>query len=523
MVSQKYPIGIQTFSEIIEKGYSYIDKTRYIAMLEEEGKYIFLSRPRRFGKSLLVSTMEAYFEGRRDLFKGLDLYDMVEDWMPSPVLHFDFNAENYRMEDGLERIMDTLLTGYEKIYGREPKFVTPAQRLRHLIEAAYAQTHRQVVILMDEYDKPLLLTEDNEPLQEKNQMILKSFCGCLKTMDRYIRFAFITGVARFSNVSIFSDINNLDDISLSEKYADICGWDEKELTSTFSPSIRQLAEKRKEDFEETLLTLRRYYDGYLFAPEGSRLYNPYSVLRAFKAEAIKPYWFETGTPTFLARWVKSNDFNPESLNGAMATEEDLTAVGFDRHNPIPMMFQTGYLTIWRYDALSELYELRFPNREVEIGFYKKLLPLYAPTTARSGNPLEFPYFKKDLAEGKINDFMERLAILLKGLPGTDHCESTYRATTYLLCMLCGTEVTAENQSYKGRSDLEALTPNYIYIFEFKYNRSVSEAMNQIHSRDYAGRYALDHRPVYLIAANFDERKDRRKLSYEIELLPKSSY
>ncbi|MDE5997153.1 MAG: ATP-binding protein, partial [Muribaculaceae bacterium] len=362
----------------------------------------------------------------------------------------------------------------------------------------------------------LLDIEDNKNLFEKNQRILKSFFGNLKSMDKYIRFVFITGVARFNKVSIFSDLNNLDDISIVDDYADICGWTEKELVSVCRPGIEALAEKRKEGFEDTLDALRSYYDGYLFADEGSRLYNPFSILKALKNKRIDPYWFASGTPTFLARRVKKQGTFPPDINGQICTREELIAVGLHDRNPIPLMFQTGYLTIWKFQ--DDLYELRFPNYEVEKGFYQQLLPFYVPEVENPDSPFRFTHFKIDLIEGRPEDFMNRLSVLLKDLPGEDHNESTYRAITYLLAVLCGTQATAEHHGYKGRSDIEVLTGKYIYIFEFKYNKSVKEAMDQIHARDYAGRYALDSRPVYLIGANFIEKKDTRGLQYEIKTL-----
>ena len=507
---------MQTFSKIIKEGYVYVDKTSYIKTLLDQGQFIFLSRPRRFGKSLLLSTLEAYFEGRRDLFKGLAAYTMDLDWTPRPVLHFDFNAENYSVEDGLEHRLDTLLIGLENIYGQDSRFTTPSQRFSHLIEAAYRQSGREVVILIDEYDKPLLDIEDNKDLYEKNQRMLKSFFGNLKSMDRYIRFAFITGVARFSKVSIFSDLNNLDDISMEKAYADICGWSEEELLRYFRPGIEDLAEKRKEDFDTTLKELKDYYDGYLFTEEGSHLYNPYSILKALKKMRIDPYWFDSGTPTFLARRIRNRGMYPPDLNGQTCTRDELIAVGLHDRNPIPLMFQTGYLTIAEYDPNSQLYELRFPNREVEKGFYQQLLPMYVPEVGDPQSPFRFTHFRKDLAEGRPGDFMNRLATLLKALPYEDHRESTYRAVTFLIAVLSGTPALAERHGYRGRSDLEVFAGRNIYIFEFKYNRSVREAMDQIHSRDYAGRYAMDTRQVYLIGANFIEDADTRRLEYEIE-------
>ncbi len=506
---------MQTFSKIIEEGYTYVDKTAYIKLLLSQGQFIFLSRPRRFGKSLLLSTLEAFFEGRRDLFKGLEADSLDLDWTPSPVLHFDFNAEDFRREDALEMLIDGFLWRYEEIYGKREGKLSVSQRFKNIIEAAYEKTGRRVVILVDEYDKPLLNIEDNKILFEKNQSTLKSFFGNLKSMDKYIRFAFITGVARFSKVSIFSDLNNLDDISLEDAYADICGWSECELIENFRPGIQTLAEKRKESFDDTLLALRQYYDGYLFTEEGSRLYNPFSILKALKKMKIDPYWFDSGTPTFLAKRIKALGTFPPDINGKMCAREELIAVGLNDRNPIPLMFQTGYLTIDSYNEELNIYHLRFPNKEVEIGFYRQLLPIYAPEVNDPDSPFNFTEFKVDLYEGRPHDFMQRLATLLKDLPGEDHNEPTYRAITYLLAVLCGTKTIAEHHGYKGRSDIEVATSSYIYLFEFKYNKSVKDAIDQIQSRDYAGRYAMDSRTIYLIGANFVEKKEERGLSYEI--------
>ena len=518
MSELQYPVGMATFSELIEDGYVYVDKTAYIRPLLRQGKFKFLSRPRRFGKSLLLSTLEAYFEGRRYLFKGLAADSMDLDWTPSPVLHFDFNAENYADVDGLHKILNRFLGRYEKQYAVSDIDDSLAGRFANLIQHVSESTGRKVVILIDEYDKPLLDIEENKGLYDKNQRMLKSFFGNLKSMDRYIRFAFITGVARFSRVSIFSDLNNLDDISMDKAYADICGWSEEELLRYFRPGIEDLAEERDDDFDETLTALRDYYDGYLFALKGSRLYNPYSVLKALKKQEIDPYWFDSGTPTFLARRIRNRGMYPPDLNGQTCTRDELIAVGLHDRNPIPLMFQTGYLTIAGYDRDTGLYELRFPNREVEKGFYQQLLPMYVPEVDDPQSPFRFTHFRKDLVEGRPGDFMKRLATMLKALPYEDHKESTYRAVTFLIAVLSGTPALAEHHGYRGRSDLEVFAGRNIYIFEFKYNKSVQEAMDQIHSRDYAGRYAMDSQQVYLIGANFIEDADNRKLEYEIEAL-----
>lgn len=517
-IELRYPIGMQTFSNIIEDGYTYVDKTQYIHKLIKQGKFIFLSRPRRFGKSLMLSTLKAYFEGKRELFKGLAADNMDLDWLPSPVFRFDFNAEDFSKDGGLEQLIDWFLRDYERVYGRKSEDNSLSQRFKNLIISAFEKTGSKVVVLIDEYDKPLLATEKFKELYEKNHIILKSFFGNLKTMDEYIRFAFITGVARFNKVSIFSDLNNLDDISFDNTFADICGWTEEELLNNFRPGIQALAEELDEDFDSSLKSLRDYYDGYKFTPKGSKIYNPFSVLKALKAKEIEPYWFETGTHTFIAERVRESGIDPRDLNGVRAAKDDLVAIGFNMGNPVPLMFQTGYLTIESYDRKSNLCQLRFPNREVEIGFFKHLLPLYVPVATKLGNPFEFTNFKMDIITGAIQDFMKRLASLLKDLPGEDHNESTYRAVTYLIAVLSGTTIIAEHNGYKGRSDIEIATEDFVYLFEFKYNKTVHEAMDQIISRDYIGRFELDPRTVFIIGANFNEKMENRGLEYEIKKL-----
>ncbi len=519
MSALKYPVGMQTFSKIIEEGYAYVDKTAYIATLLSQGQFIFLSRPRRFGKSLLLSTLEAYFEGRRHLFKGLAADAMDLDWTPRPVFHFDFNTGRYDHPEGLVNRLKMHLYRHEEKYGVTPQMENDtALRFENLIKGIHDKTGQRVVILVDEYDKPLLEIEDHKDLYEKNQRTLKSFYSNLKSMDRYIQFAFITGVARFNNVSIFSDLNNLDDISMVNTYADICGWSEDELLHYFRQGIEYMAEEREEDFEETLRQLRDFYDGYRFTLKGSRLYNPFSVLKALNNKEIDYYWFSTGTPTFLVKRIKARGTFPPDINGKKCSRKELSSVGLNDNNPLPLMFQTGYLTIADYDKMTQLYELRFSNQEVETGFYDDLLRSYLPDTTDPESPFYFTLFKTDLTEGRPKDFMERLKVMLKALPYEDHNEPTYRAVTYLIAVLSGNPSIAEHHGYRGRSDLEVFAGKNIYIFEFKYNKSVAEALEQIKDRDYGGRYAMDPRQVYLIGANFIENKDVRSLEYEIKTL-----
>lgn len=520
MTELRYPIGVQTFSEIIEDGMTYVDKTHFIPLLIKS-KYIFLSRPRRFGKSLLLSTLEAYFEGKRHLFRGLALDSMDVDWDPSPVLHFDFNSGVYETAVGLVARLSMTLETMEMKYGlptaSDTRELIPL-RFERIIKQAAEMTGRKVVILVDEYDKPLLGLEKNREVFEDNQRLLKSLFGNLKSMDRYIRFAFLTGVARFSKVSIFSDINHLKDISLDDQFSDICGWTEEELVGTFRQGIEKLALRRKEEYATTLSVLRDYYDGYRFTSEGSRLYNPFSVLRALDSLSIEPYWFESATPSFLFRMIVDNAIDPADINGHLFSKRELMQVRIGARNPIPLMFQTGYLTIDSYDEELDGYTLRFPNREVEVAFSEDLLPVYFEQSTTSDEPFNIVGFRKDLAEGDPVSFMKRLATAFKDLPVEDQREGTYRAVTYLLCKVCGMDTRTETHSYKGRSDMEVFTRRYVYLFEFKYNKSSAEAMEQIHSRDYAGRYALDARTVFLIGVNYCDKKENRGLTYEIQTL-----
>ncbi len=498
---EKYPIGLQTFSEIITKHYVYVDKTHYIPSLTQENKYIFLSRPRRFGKSLLLSTLHSFFAGERTLFKGLAVDNSDVEWQSYPIIHIDLNAQNYHDEDGLHQILDNILSIHAGIFkvSDDTSSSTPI-RFANLIRAIYEQTGRQLVILVDEYDKPLLEIEDNKALFIKNQAILKGFFSVLKTMDPYIRFAMLTGVARFNKVSIFSDLNNIKDISLSDRYADICGWTEDELKQYFPHGIQQMAHKLDLSVEETILKMREFYDGYKFTPEGNRLYNPYSVLNALADSTLGSYWFQTGTPTFLVKRIKAAKILLPALNNAKSMRSDLESIGMDDTNPIPLLFQTGYLTIKH--ASGNRFELQFPNKEVETGFAEQLLPLYAPQLKEFSSPFSLWEFQDDLSHGKPEEFMVRLQTLIKNVPYEQHNEKFYQNVTYLLFTLCGANATVEQHSNLGRTDLEVLNSEYIYIFEFKYNGSAEEAIRQIQEKDYAGKFHLDPRQTFLIGANF---------------------
>lgn len=384
MAERKLPVGIQSFEDIRANHYIYVDKTAYIWKLTQMGKSFFLSRPRRFGKSLLISTMESYFLGKKELFTGLDIARMEQKneqnaWQQYPVIHFSLSGGNYYTENGLEdRLEDTIrkcalryqLTGEYRIYGK-----TLPVRFINLIEQLYAKTGRQVVVLVDEYDKPLLETISDSKQEEKNRRLYKAFFSVLKDEDSYLKFVFFTGVTKFSKISIFSDLNQLKDISLNDDFSGICGITEAELEKIFSPEIDALSLHMKIGHKECVEKLADMYDGYRFSPDGIGVYNPFSLLNAFQDQRLRHYWYETGTPTFLVKKLLSSDFTLEHLtDGVEIDEQSLMDYRADDTDPIPLFYQTGYLTIYDYDEDFQIYSLRFPNQEVKYGFLNSLIP-----------------------------------------------------------------------------------------------------------------------------------------------------
>ena len=378
VTGRKLPIGIQTFEDIRNDGYLYVDKTALMWTIANIGKPFFLSRPRRFGKSLLISTFEAYFKGRRDLFTGLAVEQLEKKWEEYPVLHLDLNAEKYDSPDRLDAILSNQLTQWEVIYGKGEDETTLSSRFLGVIRRASEQAGRGVVVLVDEYDKPLLQAIQNEPLLDSYRSTLKAFYGVLKSADRYLRFAFLTGVTKFSQVSVFSDLNQLNDISLNYDFSTLCGITREELLANFEPEIAALSQANDMSTEEVVETMTRQYDGYHFHPNGEGVFNPFSVLNAFFSKEFGNYWFQTGTPTFLVELLKESDYDLRLLmDGIETAASAFTEYRADRKNPIPLIYQSGYLTIKGYDEEFGMYRLGFPNREVEEGFVRFLLPYYA--------------------------------------------------------------------------------------------------------------------------------------------------
>ena len=379
----KYPIGIQDFEYLRNWGFAYVDKTQYVYELADTGKYYFLGRPRRFGKSLLVTTMEAYFLGKKELFKGLAIEQLEKEWTVHPVLHLDLNTGKYDSLDALRAQLNRHLERWEALYGDKYKTRTPDERFYQVIKLACEQTKQPVVILIDEYDKPLLQNFDNPKLQDELRAELKAFYSVLKTQDRYIRFAFLTGVTKFGKVSVFSDLNNLKDISMDERYAEICGITEAEMHQYFEPALHELAQANDMTCEEVCAELKERYDGYHFEYNTAGVYNPFSLLNTLKEKAFKDYWVETGTPTFLVQLLQDCRYDLTRLQDNEVESSVLVSVDSIRSNPLPLIYQSGYLTIRGYDKEFRTYRLGFPNKEVESGFISFLLPYYMQEEKRS--------------------------------------------------------------------------------------------------------------------------------------------
>ena len=479
----KYPIGIQNFESLISDNYLYIDKTLLIYSIVSEGKYYFLSRPRRFGKSLLLSTIEAYFLGKKDLFKGFAISELEKEWKVYPVLHLDMNVDSYTSKEVLDNVFDDYLTRWEKLYGVETKAKSASLRLKSVIIAAYEKTEMPVVMLVDEYDKPLLQTFDNEKLQDEMRDALKAFYGMLKPLDGYVKFGFFTGVTKFSKVSVFSDLNNLDDITMWDDFSTICGITEKEIHDNLDSEISEMAGKAGISKDECYTKLKKYYDGYHFGVETEGVYNPFSLLKALKRKSFGSYWFETGTPTFLIEVMKRSNYPLEELKNTVATADLLGSMDSIKATPIPLLFQSGYLTIKGYDKDFQTFHLYFPNYEVDEGFTKFLLPYYSPLNAGA----EFFFianFVKEVRQGMPEAFMKRLESLFAdgNYQIIGDAEKYFHNAVYIIFKMLGFYVEVEHATTDGRIDLLIKTGNYIYIMEFKINSSADAALQQIEDK-----------------------------------------
>ena len=498
----KYPIGIQRFEKLREEDWVYVDKTEHIFNLVQGGTCYFLSRPRRFGKSMLLSTLEAYFQGKKHLFKGLAIEQLETEWAEHAVLHIDLNAKPFQKVEDLYDLLNDQLTIYEKMYDSVAVDKSPEGRLRQLIRAAKQKTGRNVVVLVDEYDKPILQAIGNEELQTDFRNALKAFYGVLKSADGDLRFAMLTGVTKFSKVSVFSDLNNLNDISMDDRYNEICGISQQELHDVFDEEIGKLAVANEQSKEEAYETLRQRYDGYHFCPNASGMYNPFSVLLALQKREYGSFWFSTGTPTYLVQLMKEADLNPYALSGYEASASELDSIQISVDNPIAVLYQSGYLTIKGYDSRFKVYTLDYPNDEVKEGFVNFLVPYY--TYSKSVNHATIiGQFVKSMERGDAEQFMELLQSFMAGIPYEllPNLEVHFQNVIYIIVKLMGLYVQAEYRTSCGRIDLLIATEKYIYVIELKLDGSAEEALAQINEKDYSLPFTADGRKVIKIGAN----------------------
>ncbi len=502
MDGKLYPVGIQNFESLRRDGYFYVDKTARIYELARTGRYYFLSRPRRFGKSLLVSTLEAYFQGKKELFEGLAIYGLEKEWKRYPILHLDLNIEKYDTPESLDDILNRNLVAWENLYGSDPAEVSLSLRFAGVVKRACEKTGERVVILVDEYDKPMLQAINSPELQAAYRSTLKPFYGVLKSMDGNIKFALLTGVTKFGKVSVFSDLNNLEDLSRNPGYTDICGISEEELLRDFSDDIHELASANGQTFEQACDQLKTDYDGYHFCPDTPGMYNPFSILNTFKSRRYGSYWFETGTPTYLVELLKKSDYDLEEMSH-VETDADVLDSIFTDDNPIPVIYQSGYLTIKGYDKRFGIYTLGFPNREVEEGFMNFLLPFYS-AVSKTRSPFEIKRFVTDVESGDIDGFMERLQSFLADCPYelAKDVELHYQNVLFIVFRLAGLYTKVEYHTSRGRIDLVLQTDSYVYVMEFKLDGSAEQALQQIEEKQYALPFAKDSRKVYTIGVNF---------------------
>ena len=506
-----YPIGIQNFEKLRNDGCVYVDKTALMYKMVKEGNYYFLSRPRRFGKSLLISTLEAYFLGKKEFFEGLAVAELEKDWVEYPVLHLDLNTEKYDSIEVLNNKLSGTLKLWEEQYGRDESEKSLPMRFEGIIRRAKEKTGRNVVILVDEYDKPMLQAIGNEELQKAYRDTLKSFYGALKSMDGCIRFALLTGVTKFGKVSVFSDLNNLKDISMSQYYYNICGITEEELHHYFDEEIEQLARTNNQTKDEAYEKLKEEYDGYHFTYDTPGMYNPFSILWTLSERRYGSYWFETGTPTFLVELLQKTDYNLEQMANVEADSDMLGSI-FNDDNPIPVIYQSGYLTIKSYDNRFGIYKLGFPNREVEDGFMKYLLKYYT-AKKNSNSAFEISRFVADIESGNAEGFMQRLQSFFAGAKFDQIAKDTenwFQNVVFIVTTLCGLYIEAEHQTSNGRIDLVMKTDKYVYVMELKYDGTPEEALRQIDDKGYALPWQSDGRKVIKVGANFSS--ELRRLS-----------
>ena len=507
-IVNKYPVGIQTFEEIREKGYLYVDKTKYIVDFREKGmKYVFLSRPRRFGKSLFASTLQAYFEGRKELFEGLAIADYEKEWVKHPVLHFDLSGAKHFDEEGLKHYLDLQLKPYEKLYGKDDDELYPNDRLDGIVKRAYEQTGEKVAVIIDEYDAPLLDVVHEKDVLKQLRLIMQNFYSPLKKLDPYLEFTFITGITKFSQLSIFSELNNLDNISMFDQYSAICGISKAELCTQMKPDIEALGEALGMTYEECLAELTRYYDGYHFSEKSEDVFNPFSLVKALNAQKIAPYWFGSGTPTYLIKTLQKYHVSVMDIEKKSCDIDDFDVSPELVTSALPLLYQSGYLTIKKYNPILHRYTLEYPNKEVKMGMLKSLAPNYLSPISLDNNSLVGDFLEK-LYDADVEGAMVRLKAYLASISNrlSNKNERDFQTVFYLIFNLMGAYMRVEENSAIGRADAVVYMPDAVFVFELKYDGSAEEAIRQIDEKGYLIPYSADGKRLFKIGVNFDSNQ-----------------
>ena len=514
MAIKLYPIGIQTFSEIRKDDKLYIDKTEYIyRMSHTSGKYFFLGRPRRFGKSLLVSTMQSYFEGKKELFQGLAMEKLEKDWTEYPVLHFSMAMGKHMEKEQLERYLIYILQDNERRFGIQSDLMDPNLRLANLITTLYEKTGKQVVVLIDEYDAPLLDVAHEKEQLEGLRYIMRNFYSPLKDCDPKLRFVFLTGITKFSQLSIFSELNNITNISMDDEYAGICGITKEELLGNMSEDIDVLAEALGYSRDVTIAKLKEHYDGYHFSKVSPDIFNPYSLLNCFAKKELGAYWFSSGTPTYLINMMRKFDVLPTNIAPIDAMASAFDAPTENMKTITPLLYQSGYVTIKEYDEDTSLYTLDIPNKEIKVGLYDSLLPNYLDGMWAEQGDVTIAKMSALIRKNRMDDALQLLQDFLGTVPYcnvTNH-EGHYQQMLFIIfSLLTAYLVDVEVHTPKGRVDIALLTKTDLYIIELKLNQSAQTAMQQINLKNYRQRFALSGKPITKVGINFDSTQGNIK-------------
>ena len=513
-IERKYPVGIQTFEKIVKGGYIYVDKTDLVWQLTRQSNYVFLSRPRRFGKSLLTSTLKSYFEGRKDLFEGLKIMNLEQEWAEHPVIHLSLSqAKSQESAEALRQRLMLLLEDYANKYGHKETERTPGALLTGIVRRAVEQTGRQAVVIIDEYDAPLLEVMHEEQNLPAFRKVMQEFYVPLKDLDPYLQFCFITGITKFSQLSIFSTINNLNNVTMLPKFAAICGITEDELTTALADDIALLAKSYDYSPAEMHQRLKRQYDGYHFSEYSPGVYNPYSLMKSFQNQSVKNYWFESGTPTYLIRQMQLFHTDIMSLDAMEEPAESFDIPTEAMTTALPLLYQSGYLTIKGYDRETELYTLDIPNQEVRIGYTRGLMPTYIGMESGSVQSGFAVKFWRALKRHDVDEALREMQAYLAGIPYVEGFkrkleeaavkEGFYEYTLYLIFSMLNVYVRTQVKCRCGRTDVVVLMPDTTYVIELKVNGTAREALDQINSKHYALPYQTDGRQVVKVGMSFD--------------------